>query len=113
MENHNEFNDEVLGKFVKMNAKTLQNEAFEDQLMSRVEEELAYKSEVSQQLKLSFRIFLFGLIAGIILIIAILFKQMMSSLQFEIMVIVILFAGGVLGTLNIGNYRRLIRKYAT
>ena len=112
MENQEEFNDEMLGRYVKMNATSLPNEAFENQVMLKIEQELAYKKEVHAQLKLSFRIFLFGLIAGVLLLVAIMLKQVLGTYQFEILATVILFSGGVFGVLNISNYRRLIKKYA-
>lgn len=112
MENQEEFNDEMLGKYVKMSTKTLPNEEFEHQLMSRITDELAYKQEVLTQLKLSFRIFITALIAAIILMITVMLHQVLDSFWVEVAAIAILFVGGVIGILNIDNYRRLIRKYS-
>lgn len=80
--------------------------------MRKIQDESAYRKQVSSQLKASLQFFVGALIAGVGLTLVVLFDQVFEQYEIKTIAILCLFAIGLIGVLNIDNYRRLIKKYA-
>jgi len=111
MEDLTEFDDEFVRGLLKGSSRTIPNADFENQMMSRVHAAVTYKQEVSTKLVLSLKFFIGGISLGVLMLILLLFGEAVITSS-KTPLIVLLFVLGVIGILNIGNYRRLIHQYS-
>lgn len=111
MEELSEFDDEFVRKLVKGSKRTMPNADFEEQMMLRVHAALEYKQEISAKLMLSLKFFIGGILLGVTMLILLLFGESVINSS-KTPLVVLLFVLGVIGILNIGNYRRLIHQYS-
>lgn len=107
-----EFKDDLIRDIVKKGMRSMPNPDFEDQMMLKIQDESAYKKEVSSQLRTSLEFFIGALILGIGLTLVVLFGVVFEQYEIKTMTILALFVMSLIGILNIDNYRRLIKKYS-
>ena len=81
--------------------------------MLKILAESAYQREVANKLRLSFRLFMVGIVLGASLFSCALFLEVMVDYSSKIISVLFLFALCVFAMMNIGNYRRLLGKYTT
>ena len=105
--------DDLIGDIVRNGARTLPSADFENQVMRKIQMELDHKNEVTSQLRTSLRFFLGALLTGTGLLVVVLFGQVFTQFGGSTFAILALFILGLVGIMNIENYKRIIRNYSS
>jgi len=112
MNDENGFEDDFLRNIVKSNARTLPNQSFEDQLMSKINAEEHYRNEVMMQLKKSLKCFSLAISFAVGLVLVMLFGELSTAFNSTTIEVLALFSLAIIAILNVDNYSRLITKYS-
>lgn len=108
---NNAQDDEQLRSLIKVAARTLEDQRFDDRMMLKIQEKLDHKNQVTQQLRISFQYFLGATIIGIVLSAVLALGLYSESSKIMIVGTLVLFFFILVLIINVGNYQRLIQKY--
>lgn len=111
MNESDEFKDDFVRRIINKAGTPSVSESFGDEIIMRLKEAEEQKAWVASKLTISFKFFLGGITAAILLLVATLFYESLMLVSSKTLIIGGVFVLLAVAILSSANYKRLIGKY--